>query len=337
MPTGELVVFGYRRHADSRISPAFKRVWVDPLRGRIQVRMLEHGCVDWHDVARRQPLVFFDRAPSQEALAVPGARVVWVPMWDGHTLRPQRWWNRWAQYDIKFVAYSRQVARRARRAGIRVFEIQYFDDPAELPAVPWDGERNAFYWNRAGLLGRCQLVSMCRDLELDHLFYRPDLDYYLPRSTRFSLPERIGKTRVHTVGFLPHDQYLHMLASTQLYVAPRWFEGIGVTVTEALASGCVVLANDAPTMNEYIVHGETGLFLPYNTAFRYLVRLKSKVERRLGLDRPAPSPLLHYDWSQLLRFDLAAIAQRARQVSWGGRKRYMEQLGNMVDFILSDW
>ena len=43
-----------------------------------------------------------------------------------------------------------------------------------------------------------------------------------------------------------------------IYVAPREFEGIGMSFLEAMAMGKAVIAVNQPTMNEYIQDGITG-------------------------------------------------------------------------------
>lgn len=332
-----LIVFGYKRHVDFSRSPAFKRTLVDPLKPHVEVEIVEHGALDWYEVARKQPLVFFDRRPPVDVLSMPDVHIVWIPMWEAYSRKSQRWWNRWAQYPIRFVSFSRRLTRSAQKANIPVFDLQYFDDPQEFAPVSWEAGLNVFYWNRAGLLNRSQLVSLCRELRVDHLYYRPDVDYHVPKATQFSLPDTVDGTRVHTIPhFASHDEYLALLAKTNIYIAPRWFEGIGLTVTEAMASGCVVLANNAPTMNEYIVHGKNGLFLPYSVPIRYLIRLKSKLEGRLKLNRPAPSPLIHFDWKRLLHYDLPEIGANARATSEQGRRRYIDKMGSLVEFIF-DW
>ena len=59
--------------------------------------------------------------------------------------------------------------------------------------------------------------------------------------------------------------YLEMLSQTNIFIAPRKKEGVGVSVLEALAMGHVVIAHDDGTMNEYIENGQTGyLFDAHN-------------------------------------------------------------------------
>lgn len=275
--------------------------------------------------------------PPEEVLKNSSVRIIWIPMWEGYSLKRQRWWNMWKQYSLKFVSFSRRLTEIAHRANIPVFDLQYYDDPSEFASVPWDQAKNVFYWNRAGLLTAKHLYSLCSALQIEHLYYKPKLDYYMPATTEFALQEKIGKTSITTIGhFASHEEYLAILAKVHIYIAPRWFEGIGLTITEAMASGAVVLANDAPTMNEYVVHGKTGIFLPYNRPLRYLIRAKSKIEQRLDWDQPAPSPLIHYNWEQLLNYDLPSIGAEARAASELGRKLYMDKLSSLVDFFF-DW
>lgn len=59
--------------------------------------------------------------------------------------------------------------------------------------------------------------------------------------------------------WLPAEEYQETLARALIFVAPRFAEGIGLSFLEAMANGCVVVARDFPTMNEYIEHGKTGI------------------------------------------------------------------------------
>ncbi len=74
-------------------------------------------------------------------------------------------------------------------------------------------------------------------------------------------PEAEAAERDITVStwFTDAADYKKAMAATDIYVAPRDFEGIGMSFLEAMAMGKCVIAPDNPTMNEYIVHGVNGL------------------------------------------------------------------------------
>lgn len=49
-----------------------------------------------------------------------------------------------------------------------------------------------------------------------------------------------------------------------IYIAPREYEGIGMSFLEAMAMGKAVIALNNPTMNEYIVNNQTGYLYDKN-------------------------------------------------------------------------
>ena len=53
--------------------------------------------------------------------------------------------------------------------------------------------------------------------------------------------------------------YLKAMSECGVFVAPRRLEGIGLGFLEAMSMGKCVVANDAPTMNEYMANGENGV------------------------------------------------------------------------------
>ena len=57
---------------------------------------------------------------------------------------------------------------------------------------------------------------------------------------------------------------ISILEKYALYIAPRIYEGIGMSFLKAMALGRCVIAVDNPTMNEYIQHGNTGLLFDIN-------------------------------------------------------------------------
>ena len=60
-------------------------------------------------------------------------------------------------------------------------------------------------------------------------------------------------------GLPPKDEYLKEVAESQVFFAPRLYEGIGMAFIEAMAMGKCVVAPNNPTMSEYITHGYNGL------------------------------------------------------------------------------
>ena len=66
--------------------------------------------------------------------------------------------------------------------------------------------------------------------------------------------------RVVLLGY--RDDVCDLLASCDLFVLPSLFEGLPLSVLEAMAAGKPVVATAIGGTDEAVVHGETGLLVP---------------------------------------------------------------------------
>ncbi|MEX2247044.1 MAG: glycosyltransferase family 4 protein [Dehalococcoidia bacterium] len=75
--------------------------------------------------------------------------------------------------------------------------------------------------------------------------------------------ERLGiGGRVTLVGRVSAKELAGWYRRAQILVSPSLYEGFGLPVAEAMASGTAVVASDAGALPELVVHGETGLVVP---------------------------------------------------------------------------
>ena len=65
------------------------------------------------------------------------------------------------------------------------------------------------------------------------------------------------KERVHLAGFVSDDELRALYQSADLYVHPSLYEGFGLPVLEAMASGTPVLASNLSSLPE--VAGNAGM------------------------------------------------------------------------------
>ncbi|MDZ4767614.1 MAG: glycosyltransferase [Chloroflexota bacterium] len=293
------------------------------------------------DLMPGEAVVFCQWLPPEAWLNQHAARVTWLPMWDNQRLWRQRDWNALPK-TLRVVAFSEAAAVRARRAGLRTLRLQFFQDPALFPAATFE-RRTLLYWNRTGLLTEAFLRELCAVLRVDHLIFRDQIDPLLPQSAYFNLPDHIGSTTVEPLP-VTHDRetYWAALKQTNIFIAPRAFEGAGSAFIEALASGCVVFAHDAPTMNEYITHGVDGALFKYSIP-SYSKRLLGKVRRRIrrvvapggviapdALDRLS----MRQDWDGLARLNLSVMGASARTRHAHGFARWRGAQDEYAQFVL---
>ncbi len=69
---------------------------------------------------------------------------------------------------------------------------------------------------------------------------------------------------VDFLGRVDDARLVNLYRSADLYVTPTRYEGFGLTLLEAMAVGCPIVATDIPVVDEIIRHGENGYLVPYD-------------------------------------------------------------------------
>lgn len=183
--------------------------------------------------------------------------VLFVPMYDAMRVGRKFYWHKKFS-NTKVLSFCRtlhdEVVRR--KAVGRYF--QFFPDPSAWKAVQDYEALRAFFWFRKRPIDANLVFSLCGETRIDEfrLHNAPD-----PGTEPLSLataPPSIRQMEVSS-WFDDFGSYKNALQRSNVFFAPRLFEGIGMGFLEAMASGLCVVAPDNPTMNEYIENGKTGI------------------------------------------------------------------------------
>lgn len=237
-------------------------------------------------------------APA-ELDAFGAARTVLVPMYDDCPKEK----HQWDPYlGFRILSFSRTLGDRLQAWGHDVLTVQYWQPVPQISEKSRQGLRG-FFWPRTAGLGWSQIRDLLGDSRWDafHLHItNAEGAAIVPE------PEEIARLNlVQTAWFEDPRDAKQAVAEATVYFAPRRYEGIGQAVLEALALGLCVVAPDAPTMNEYIIHGETGL-------------------------------LYDPDHPELLDFSQAkTLGQQARAAAVVGRERWVASGPQIREFLIS--
>ncbi|TNB48471.1 glycosyltransferase [Martelella lutilitoris] len=185
-------------------------------------------------------------------------RLVFTPMFDGCRNLPDSYWLGFANRDdIRVISFSSTLHQRIARLGVNSYRFQYFPEPRPAPDKH-DDKRQVFFWQRANRPSWDvvkKLFSETSDIRFHlHLAGDPTLSAEIDVDAE-------KKAHALTVSrwFEDPGEYRRLVDESSIYIAPREFEGIGMSFLEAMAAGRCVVAPDQPTMNEYITHGVNGL------------------------------------------------------------------------------
>lgn len=115
------------------------------------------------------------------------------------------------------------------------------------------------------------------------------------------------------LGEVSNETLPSLYLSSDIFLTTSRSEGFGLTVLEAMASGCAVAASDIPTHRAIITDGVDGLIYHDLEDLRAKLRmLISTPERTLELGRRARETAKRYSWDAVARRVLAAYEAVAR-------------------------
>ena len=197
-------------------------------------------------------VIFFQVVPKPEILGrITHGNIIFVPMYD----QCGRWgYSDWLRFaDLKIICFSKTLHRKLILAGLQSLYIQYFPKPRDFSP----GSRQlAFFWQRITKLninviktlfeGQAAAIHIHKAVDPGHVFVKPERD-----------DEKNFKI-TYSDWFETRDEMWEEVKKRGLYIAPREYEGIGMSFLEAMAMGKAVIGVNNPTMNEYIKDKATG-------------------------------------------------------------------------------
>ena len=194
---------------------------------------------------------------------------VFFPMYD-YFVSPQGGLSSsiWKGYDeLTIICFSKALFQVLSCAGFDVKYIQYFPQPQEIN--DWGDTKGVFFWQRVSQLNISNFIAITQKFGYEKIHWHKALDpghrALSVASLSHSYQNYLQNVKItESTWFEQKEQLLQEIEKYALYMAPRLYEGIGMSFLDAMAMGRCVIAHDAPTMNEYIRHGENGLLYAWD-------------------------------------------------------------------------
>jgi hypothetical protein len=257
---------------------------------------------DFHQTIEGYDIVFIIQLISMNILEkIKCDNILFMPMYDGCYSWDTYKWLECA--NLKIISPVKKTYEELRDMGLNAYYGKYYPKPFDF--MPGD-VRKIFLWQRVNQISINTVQKLFENHPPSqiHLHNVPD-----PFQTSSMPATEAIKTHNITLSnwFEDKKAYLDLLQDKGIYMAPRTKEGGAAAFIDGMKMGKLVIAhNDAP-MNEYIVHGETGLLY----------------------DVDSVSPL------DLDAFDLMQIQKNAYQSVVEGREAWLESIPKMRNFIES--
>lgn len=187
---------------------------------------------------------------------------------------------------VEWISFSRFLHQRLSSLGLSSQYLQYAPDPSKFLQVSWEKGARAYFWERVPAELDDQAVQgLLSGLGVGSLEVRRLGDAQFGQGQSAETRKKAERSWQN-----PQD-YIRQLANYNVYVAPRRFEGIGMTFLEAMAMGMCVVTENQSTANEYILSGKSGilyggdrthLFSPSPTSLSELERMGKAARVSIG-------------------------------------------------------
>lgn len=159
--------------------------------------------------------------------------------------------------DSLFLKYFPE--RRKLDQGCQVTSSKTSDEAVTL--YPSQKGLSAFFWERRPdtMINLNTVCSMMKgNISHLHVHQAPDPGF---KST--PIPSGLAFDVTRSEWFDNSDDLYREILGHDIYVAPRYAEGIGMGYLEAMSEGRVVIAHDSSTHNEYIRNWDNGILVDF--------------------------------------------------------------------------
>lgn len=124
------------------------------------------------------------------------------------------------------------------------------------------------------------------------------------------LAAELELSSVEFPGFVSEDRKHKLLHDAAIFVAPTLYEGFGISILEAMASGCAVVASDTWGAKDYLVDGYNGRAVPPKTPSKLadaVIELLSSYDFRQSLSRAARETATEYSIQESIERELEYV------------------------------
>lgn len=226
--------------------------------------------------------------------------LIYVPMYDGFVFCREKMQQ---LKNVKLINFCKYLHNQSVAFGFNSFYIKYFPEPQFSSNNKRD---KLFYWQRRDTsfseILRCFPKSI-NEIDCEKTILHSVTD---GENELFIKPtdEEIKNYNIEITNWFENkSDLLDILDTTKYYIAPRKQEGIGLSFLDAMSRGCVIIAHNDHTMDEYIQNGKNG----------YLI----------NFDKPEKIQFHNYE----------RIQQESIKSFEEGRKEYLSKLPELVSFI----
>jgi len=201
-------------------------------------------------------VLFFQSILPQSELAKIRSEIIFVPMYDSIDRHSSSLWLKYKKLGVKVINFSRTLDAKMLAHGVDCLYVQFFPKPQVVAKVN-QNKPLVYFWQRQKYPNFETLKKLFNKNDIAGVIYKQHPDPGI-RLSKLSDKDKSEWNVSVIEEFQSPQEFEKTLKKASIYIAPRLYEGIGMSFLEAMALGMVVVSPNNPTMNEYITDGENG-------------------------------------------------------------------------------
>lgn len=226
----------------------------------VDIELEENGIINYETINQKNYfaiIVFYFMADFSKFKC---RNLVFVPMYDGFIfcrdlLKKLK--------NVKILNFCKYLHTQSILFGLKSIYIKYYPELNYNKDIVKD---KLFYWQRRDT-SLSQLLKNFPKTISDISCEKTILHSVTDGNEEFIKPteEETSNYNIEiTKWFENKYDLLDILDTTKYYIAPRKQEGIGLSFLDAMSHGCVIIAHNDCTMNEYIKNGYNGYLINFD-------------------------------------------------------------------------
>lgn len=192
--------------------------------------------------------------------------IILIPMYDNDLNITYGKWRQFSQY--KFIHFSKTLFDKLNFLGVtNSVYLQYAPKPDQSIKNIQSGKKaKLFFWQRANALNLEYIKKLIDPSQIESIhLHRLSAD--AQNDPFFQEPNQADVKKyniTYTSWFDNKEDIEKIMQASDIFIAPRLYEGIGQAFLEAMSYGKCVISPNHPTMNEYIINGYNGILFDYH-------------------------------------------------------------------------
>jgi hypothetical protein len=157
--------------------------------------------------------------------------------------------------NFQYLSFSKDLHQFLTLSGNNSIYLQYWP---EIPIHTSEKIDRVFFWERTPVhVSLSNVQSWFRNSDLV-ISIRQHWD---PNHSGTEYQGNSMQVELLASDWLDRSTFEEILASSKVFIAPRRWEGIGMSSLEAMAHGNAVVGIDSPALRDYVIDGKNGVLI----------------------------------------------------------------------------